>query len=393
MKILLYIKTKLFRLFFGQNQNELLSVEEITQFVNKIGCPDSLNERSYYQYLCQKKKYSKSIGFRVGFLLLNFVSFFAIVILLCIPEALMKKQLDNNQGKADAVCLFSEHIKDRIPEELYVKYDKFNFLTNLNPYITSCEKKFILRIWRKYFFSTNFILKNFLKIGMYRKSLEIAGYPKAIIVTSEDSYTSSILTLYCHEMGVNHINIMHGEILYQLNRMYFAFDRCYVWDEYYKELSIKLLHADPYQFRISIPQCLIFNNIYPIKIPYKYYLQDHSLEQLIHVKELMENLGADYCVRPHPIFSNMKDVYKVFEAEKIEETVMPIEKSIMESEVVVAWDSTVLFQAYLNGRKTIIDDVTNVERYQYALDAKYIMIDKSLRLSKIVWRNQCNSEI
>ena len=74
-----------------------------------------------------------------------------------------------------------------------------------------------------------------VKLAMYRYQYEVY-HPKAMIVDEEYSYTSSFLTEYCHRLGVEHIDIMHGEKLYFIRDTFFCFDRCYVWDGYYRDL-------------------------------------------------------------------------------------------------------------------------------------------------------------
>lgn len=59
---------------------------------------------------------------------------------------------------------------------------------------------------------------------------------KAIVVHNEYSFTSSILTAYCETRNVLHINVMHGEKMYYIRDSYFRYDRCYVWDAYYRDL-------------------------------------------------------------------------------------------------------------------------------------------------------------
>ena len=385
MRILLNLKMKIFNLIFGKNQNETIEIQEIDRFVEKLGNPQSLTDRSYYQYLCQRKKYEKNLIFKILYFCLNIVSFFGICILLINPFFSIgkpsSKSRKNKNRNADAICLFNETIRDRIPNSIYRDYTNISFVPNPSIVLTRTEKKLILQIWKIHICSCNFVLKNFLKIGMYRQCIESTNGVRAIIVTGEDSYTSSILTEYCRMMHIEHINVMHGEMLYQLNRMYFAFDKCYVWDEFYKKLAIDKLLALPEQFFVEVAPCLTFNKNYTIKTTYKYYLQDHNLDQLKHVKKILDIIGVDYKVRAHPIFSNKDDVYKVFDRDKIEENDIPIEASIMETRFIISWNSTVLFQAYVNNRIPVIDDVTNRERYQYSVDAQYIMIDKSLRLS------------
>ena len=60
--------------------------------------------------------------------------------------------------------------------------------------------------------------------------------PRAIVVHNEPSYTVSFLTMCCNKYGIRHINVKHGERLYNIRDSYFRFDECYVWSKYYVNL-------------------------------------------------------------------------------------------------------------------------------------------------------------
>ena len=77
------------------------------------------------------------------------------------------------------------------------------------------------------------------------------------LFTSEDSLHLQILTHYCRMRSVRHINIMHGEILYGLERTFFSFDECIVWDEYYKGLCLRM-KTESAQFKVDIPEGLLY---------------------------------------------------------------------------------------------------------------------------------------
>lgn len=379
MNIILKIKNKLFNAMQKSKKTENLTVEEKKEFIRNLGLPSDLYERSYFQYLCQVKVNSYNIAFKLFYIFLNVISFFAIIILLLVPFSYKNK---NNQH-IDAVCIFDKSLADRIPIDVIEKYGKIEFVKKARCVLYPKDKKYFLKIWKRYPVSFNFLLKSLLKIGIYRCCLCEYGNIKAIIVANEYSFTSSIMTDFCHYNNIKHINVMHGESIYDLVKTFFYYDECYVWDAFYSDLYSSM-GAYNKQFIVSIPPCLIFNNLNSTeRIKYKYYMQNQTKEQMIKIKQILESLTDNYMVRPHPLYTNVKDLNEIFDIDKTESSDIEISRSIMETKYIMAWDSTVLLQGYLNGKKVILDNVTNLERSK-AVEEGYIMANKGIKLSQII---------
>ena len=170
---------------------------------------------------------------------------------------------------------------------------------------------------------------------------------------------------------------MHGEILYGLSRTFFCFDECVVWDEYYKNLCIEM-RADPSQFCIEVPEGLLYHDEPHCTISATYYFQGQTGEQMLAIREALDRLGTSYRVRPHPIYTDMNKLRAVFKEEVIEDcNHVSIEQSIMESEMIIAKNSTVLFQGYINNRRVVIDDISDPHLISQMRDSGYIMLNKS----------------
>ena len=120
MNIILKIKNKLFNAMQKSKKTENLTVEEKKEFIRNLGLPSDLYERSYFQYLCQVKVNSYNIAFKLFYIFLNVISFFAIIILLLVPFSYKNK---NNQH-IDAVCIFDKSLADRNPIDVIEKYSK-----------------------------------------------------------------------------------------------------------------------------------------------------------------------------------------------------------------------------------------------------------------------------
>ena len=217
-----------------------------------------------------------------------------------------------------------------------------------------------------------------VKLAMYRYQYEVY-HPKAMIVDEEYSYTSSFLTEYCHRLGVEHIDIMHGEKLYFIRDTFFCFDRCYVWDGYYRDLFCQL-RAEPTQFRIELPPAMQPWDAQGVEktVDYTYYLQVETPQMLEKIAESLQKLrknGAKVAVRPHPLYSDMEIVRRLFPDFEIEaNTEIGIETSILRTRHVVGLYSTVLYQAHINHVPVVVDDLTDPERFTQLAELKYMML-------------------
>ena len=216
--------------------------------------------------------------------------------------------------------------------------------------------------------------------------------PQEIITTYESSSVSPILTYYCNKNGIKHTNCMHGEkILLHCNVLGF-FDKMIVWDEFYKELFIKLKYQSK-SFEIYNPW--IVNNLpFPRNsIDFTFYLNHESKINIEKIKKYVKILlkrGIKVKVRPHP--SQFFEIKKMqcFNADILEDSKeISILQSIANTKFAVSRYSTVLFQAYMYGKEIIIDDLTDAESYEQLKKLDYIMVYKEHKLlSKIIKGNE-----
>jgi hypothetical protein len=242
------------------------------------------------------------------------------------------------------------------------------------------EKKSSVALLKRYWHSPFFVFKCMLKIGEYGAKI-VKFNPRAIISCSEYSYTSSVLTEYCRLRRVEHINILHGEKMYNIHDAFVQYDRFYVWDEHYSNLLTDL-RADKDQFRIAIPQSVKLNSkskdepIYD----YTYYLSGDKDEKSISIKDALLRTGAPIsriCIRYHPVYSDAKQVKRIYAGFQIENPMeVPLNISLSKTKYAVSLYSTVLYQAYTSGKEIIIDDVTDVAKYEKLKVLQYIMLKK-----------------
>ena len=331
--------------------------------------------RSYCQYLCQKKIHKQNYWF------LNFLSFFIIKFLIIFfkffPKKIIKKEKIN-------VIYFG--IEKTIPKKFFrykmKKFENHFFLTEED--IKYFKIDILKKSKRQYYFA----LKILLKIAIYRYNIEKYS-PRIFLVTSEYSWTSSILTEFCEKNKIIHINYMHGDKVYYIRDSFFKFHRCYIWDKHYEKIFCEL-KAFEKQFEIVdystfIPEIKIEEKKYNT-----YYLQaDETTEDINKIIKILKDLelktGYIGKIRCHPVYTSQR-IKKVIPIEMLD-----LEKniyySIGMSNYIISKTSTVLYEAYVMGSsEIIIDDITQDKKnYAYLKELKWISIFKPhQRLSKII---------
>lgn len=360
----------------GENIALTYDVKKQEKYMEKLGVPRDEIERSYFQYKCQMKLYGVCTSF-----LFNVAS-----IPMLIVYWLKSKNVcvDNCIDKKDAI-FFREGFQENIlPNSLKKKFDVIETDPAIGFILTPSDKEFVKKVIKRYPFSWHFILKCLIKIEMYSYAMERYS-PNAIIVRSEFSFTSSVMTAYCRERNVKHINVMHGEKIYFMRDSFFEFDAFYVWDEYYSDLMISM-KADESQFIVEVPDALNFGSKFERNIlyDYTYYLQGEPEKILKKISEILEELnnkGKKISVRPHPRYSKIDMVKKYFQFANIEDVKhTTIEKSLSQTAAAISLGSTVLNQARYNSIPSIVDDVSSPIYFRKLKDIKHICIGKKHKL-------------
>lgn len=353
-----------------------LSIHRQNQILDQLGNVDHDDlERSYLQYRCQVASLSvfRKIFLNVISLPYPFLALYWLFkgFLFC----LQKKQSELQLGVA-VYLGFYDYV---IPESLREKYQ-----------IIRCKNRSMLLfrdllfLWKEgicfRFLSPYFCAKVLFKVAMYRGILSIES-PELIIATSEYSFTSSILTRYCELEGRRHFNVMHGEKAFHIRDSYFRFHRCFIWDEHYRSLFLRL-KAYPDQFIVELPRAFLkqYGNSHSSLGRLTYYLASEKGAQLEVIRNTLKVLQSRYnvFVRPHPRYSDFRTVRDLFNMFGFEDPYqVGIDVSLESSEVVAGLCSTVLYQAYLGGKQVVIDDVSDPAAFQKLTEIDYIMLNKS----------------
>lgn len=372
MNLLQALKSAVVRLNSRRDPLFAVPVARQKAFLESLPEPKDLLERSYAQYRCQMMLERPIL--RVMYQLA------AMLLLPVYRRQLLRRPPPRKEETADAVFL-SEDSERLLPETLRTA---FPVLCQAWGYQGSSllrkeDLALLSTLRRRYPTAFYFRFKCMAKLAMYRYQYELY-HPKALIVDEEISYTTSFLTEYCHRLGVEHINVMHGEKLYYIRYSFFCFDRCYVWDECYRRLFFDL-RAEPTQFRVEIPPSMQpwEKPSTPPEVDLTYYLQEEPTEQRMQIAAALHTLqarGMVIAVRPHPLYCD-DTLLEIFSGFALE---MPgncsIEQSILRTKCAVSLYSTVLLQASINGVAVVIDDLTAPERFAQLKSLRYIMLDK-----------------
>ncbi len=371
------------------------SVERQEKFLNALPEPTDDIDRAYAQYRCQMMLtgWPARLLYQLG----------AMLLLPVYRRRFRAAAAPERAESCDAVFLFAGDI-GILPDSLREEYPALRQVENFQEHflLTSGDDALLSQMRRRYPAAYFFRFKCMVKLAMYRYLYEMHR-PRAFIVSEEYSYTSSLLTEYCHQLGVEHINVMHGEKLFYIRDSFFHFDRCYIWNAFYRDLFISL-RAEPTQFCVELPPALRPWSAEGIEktVDYTYYLQNESAEELGRIAVNLRKLqlaGHTVAVRPHPLYSDKKAVESLFADFIIENcAAVDIKTSILRTRHVVARYSTVLYQAYLNGVPMVIDDVTLPQQYQKLQEIKFFLfrashellsdkIEKAKRRQYKTWEN------
>lgn len=345
-------------------------------------------ERGYFQYRCQMKLY--------GMFLHIFLNVAALPLSLIYLIGYSHTSNGFNH-KVDAVFFDDGKPFNIIPDSVQQEYKDIITLSSDERRLNKFDRRFLRTVFKRYPFSWMLWLKLIIKVSQYSSALT-RYTPQAVISCSEFSYTSPILTEYCHARGVKLINVMHGEKLYDMRDSFSRYDEFYVWSEEYVNLLCDL-RADKKQFRIEIPQSMRINKTcdVEVKYDYTYYLADEDEETLKKIAEALGqfyNVGKCISVRPHPRYTDIKLVNRYFGFSNIEDVrVVTIEQSLSQTKAAISLFSTVLNQASCNFIPIIIDDVSNPMFFEKLKELRYVCLNREHQLlSHITHDNDVKKE-
>jgi len=343
----------------------------------KLKEPKDTIERSYLQYKCQF--YFVPAWRR---LLLNTMSLFVIWIWI-LKMFFCKKE---KKESVEAIIGTKGYREKIIPPSFEKRFNQIQEVDwTEGSYISMWDWNFLFVIAKRYPMSGWFLLKNFMRISNYSFIIEQYN-PQFIIDDNESSFTSSMLTEYCRKKGIRHIDIMHGEKLYNIRDSFFEFDEIYVWDEHYIRLFQKL-RAKTNQYHIELPPAILIDaekfrreDCYCDLKYYATYQTKDELRQIRKIFDVIESKGLKCCLRLHPRYSDVDVVKQYFRQDQMEASYFTIEESLVNCRYVVGLYSTVLLQGYYIKKELILDDVVYGETLKKLYEYDYLLLSKPYRL-------------
>ena len=369
----------------SKNRETIVSYIQQKQILDKIykeNFQESYFSRSYCQYLCQKKLYKQNFFF------LNFLAFFVIYFILYFFQ-LCGKSIKKDEKKI--IIYFGR--EETIPKKFlsYKKKKLENKFFLIKKDIEYFKNKILKKSEKQYYFA----LKILLKIGVYRYNIE-KNDPNFFLVTSEYSWTSSIMTEFCELNKIFHINYMHGDKSYLIRDSFFRFHECYVWDDHYKNVFCELKAFKDQFVTINYIDFIPLLKGDKKKYYNTYYLQyGETIDEIDKIVKILKTLklstGYEGKIRCHPIYTIEKIKNKI--PIEMLDTEINIYSSLLRSYYIIAKSSTVLYEAFImNTGKILIDDITRGNStYTILKELKFISIFKThQKLSEIVKEEEIN---
>lgn len=372
----MYLKNRINNQLSGLPKPFEFSKEEQIKKMNGLGLPVDLLDRSIKQFQAQFLLLSKFER-----VVKNIVGFFAIPYFLILAFlGQFKKKIKVHEKPNLAIFPYKNfHYPGIIPIEIEKEFEieKVDFMEDF--LFNSRDMGIVSKIIKNSPLSFYFVSKCISKLFFYRYIID-NYHPKAILSSSEYSFTSSIATLFCKENSVEHINLMHGEKFFFLRDSFFEFDRFYIWDDHYKDLFVEL-NANPDQFKVGTFTHLQMRLNNTIKIyNYTYYLAAETNEELLNIKSTLEQIDDvdKICIRYHPRYSTKENIEEVFNGFNIENPKeVSLEESFSRTKSAISLYSSCLTQAYFNGINVVIDDLNHPkDRVEKLKELGFIIFSK-----------------
>ena len=363
--------------FLQRGDKDLFDVPTTEQrsFFESLGVAKDDIDRGYKQYLCQNffvPKWKVSFFNIIAAFLMPFITVFYLI-----------KGLFVRSGVPINAIIEKKGMDEVVPSDVWQKYNPDNSYWQEGSSLCFSDLSFLLKLVKKATNHPYFVLKATMNVVMYSDMIRRHS-PMVMIQFGEFSFSSSILTAYCHRNDIKHIDIMHGEKLFFIGDAFFHYDECYVWDEHYIKL-FRELKAEPTQFIVALPESLHINITKHINkdayADYKYYLavaSESEIKGVVDSMQFAKRNGKKVKFRPHPRYTDINLLRKYVNEEEIEDyKKVGILESISNLEYAVGSYTTVLSQAYFSGKKVILDDVSFKSEYDKLKGMKYILSSKN----------------
>ena len=351
---------------------------------------------AYNKFRCRRYYFSpiKRIVMNVG-------AFF--MLLGALPRLLGKSQglppVDNN----NFLLIRGKRIDyaDVIPQELYSRFDEAVVRTR-----EDAPLGFLCREGRELFWECIrrhplcfwFQLLVLKELSANSKLLLDNNVKAAVGYVNESSIAFPVVTDMCERTGRKFISFMHGEYLLQIIHGFMRFSEYYVWDSAYVEMFARDLRCSIGAYKIYTPGKLRKKwNLEEESPTYvlTYYFSGESKTVIRNVARIFGELqekGVKCKVRPHPRFVlNVQEIFDTFHDVEIE---LPAQVSLRDSlartKYAVGLASTVLSEAYIEGRGVVADDMSDPDQFESLYERNASVLKKEHLLLSELYKSAAN---
>ncbi len=363
-----------------------LNFEAFKNEMESIDAAEWSNIRRSYRAYRIRMKYGYNILQRTCYRILFGLAAVPLYVVFSLKKA------PPRQNGIDTVYYCISHNPGIIPEAFQDASHRVDVRLGSGLYLDKTARRLIQRCFTEGHFNFCFAYEMIAVLANY--SYIVHRYrPKTILTTYESSCGAAVLTEYCHQNGITHINFMHGEKFYSPHNTLAAFDEMYVWDEHYLGLFKKLKFSvgryrveNPWE-KLNLPGRLT-------KIDYVFYLNyesNETLKRIVEAARLLQSMGASVRIRPHPRQLSRRITKKSVPEGMLEN---PLDKQIFQSiadaESLISRYSTVLYQGYICGKDVIIDDLSCDDDFFINKDkSDYIMLYKPHKMLSEILSDAC----
>lgn len=352
-----------------KNTEKEPNVNDWYSFLNGLCVPKDIYDESFNKYLCRMYYFGS-----MKKIVLNLLSFF-VLIPVSLVMLFYRKKLPMTEG--NLLILEKQPdvgYSDIFPEELNDKYDNFIVVERESGKLGRLageSKQLYLQAWKKCWIHPYFLLWIIKELSIHSNYIEKYNPRSLVFYINERNVASPILSALYEKRGGKLISFMHGEYLLRLIQGYMHFSEYYIWDESYINMFQNTLHCNIEEYHIYTPLKLRkkwhLEEIEPSYYCTYYFCAEDSKSISIISNEMKKLVDEGYkCkVRPHPRYSHYQIINEQLNFLSIEDPhKVSIEKSLANTQYVIGLNTTVLAEAWVEGRKVVIDNLSNVAAYE-----------------------------
>ena len=369
-------------------------VNEWKNFLDSLPKSQNSIDKAYNKYVCRMRMLNLGTLF-----VLNCIGLCFFV--LEIPFIIFSNKSINNKVNNLLILEKDKEVgyEDVVPEELFEKYPNNRIINNITTklgVISRESRQYLIKCIKKYPFKFFFSFSVFKELLTHDRIINTYGPAATVVYVNERNVASPILKEIYTNQGRKFISFMHGEYLLNILQGFMGFTDYYVWDNSYIDSFSRFLRCDVDKYHVYTPKKLQkkwnLEQVIP-EYSYTYYFDDETKEEIAIIAKIFlefQAKGIKCKVRPHPrILEKLLEMKKMFTGILIENPAeIPLRESLAQTEAAVGISTTVLYEAEVEGRVIVINDISNVKMFKNLGDRRFLLLSHEHKLlSDIVSAN------